>query len=113
MPEIAYLTASDVLALTEWFQERLGYARPIPRAGGQAFLESAVHRAQTAAFYGTADVPLKAAALANGIALNHPFLDGYKRGAWVVACVVFLWMNGFRLPDDALEPLAGTADRPA
>ena len=106
MPEnIEYLTASDVLALTEWFLERLGYARPILRAGGQALLESAVNRAQTAAFYGSAYVVLQAAALANGIALNHPFLDGNKRSAWI-ACVAFLWLNGLRLPDDALEPLA-------
>jgi len=79
MAEIRYLTASDVLALTNWFQEQLGYARPILRAGGQALLESAVNRAQTAAFYASADVVQQAAALANGIALNHPFLDGNGR----------------------------------
>jgi len=105
MPDVDYLTASDVLALTEWFFEHLGYARPILRAGGQALLESAIHRAQTTAFYGGADVELQAAALANGIALNHPFLDGNKRSAWV-ACVAFLWLNGHRLPDEALGALA-------
>jgi len=44
-------------------------------------LDSAVHRAQTAAYYGGADLFLQAAALANGIALNHPFIDGNKRSA--------------------------------
>ena len=105
MAEIEYLTASDVLALTDWFLQRLGYASAILRADGEGLLESAVHRAQTAAFYGGADLILQAAALANGIALNHPFVDGNKRSAWA-ACVTFLWLNGQPLPDSALEPLA-------
>jgi death-on-curing protein len=75
------------------------------RLGGQELLESAVHRAQTAAFYGDAGVALQAAAMANGILLNHPFLDGNKRSAWL-ACVAFLWLNGYRLPDKALDALA-------
>jgi death-on-curing protein len=105
MAELRYLTAGDVIALVDWFFERLGYSRPVLRGGGQALLESAVHRAQTAAFYGAADVVLQAATLANGIALNHPFLDGNKRAAWL-ACVSFLSLNGYALPDQALEPLA-------
>jgi len=51
------------------------------------------------------DLSLQAACLANGIALNHPFLDGNKRSAWA-ACVAFLRLNGHALLDDALEPLA-------
>ena len=105
MPDVDYLTASDLLALTDWFSEHLGYARPTLRAGGQALLESAVHHAQTAGFYCGADVVLHAAALADGIAVNPPFLDGNKRSAWV-ACVAFLWLNGHRLPDEALGALA-------
>ena len=88
-----------------WLFERLGYAPPILRGNGQALLESAVHRAQTAAYYGGADLVLRAASLANGIALNHAFLDGNKRSAWA-ACVAFLSLNGHPLPDAALEPLA-------
>jgi death on curing protein len=105
MAEIAYLLASDVLALTDWFMQRLGYPPPILRGNGQAQLESAVHRARTTAYYGGADLIQQAAALANGIALNHPFVDGNKRCAWI-ACVGFLWLNGRPLPDDALDPLA-------
>ncbi|HLZ31504.1 MAG TPA: type II toxin-antitoxin system death-on-curing family toxin [Chloroflexota bacterium] len=105
MAEIDYLTASDVVALTGWFFERLGYAPPSLRGNGQALLESAVYRAQTAAFYGGADLIQQAASLANGILQNHPFLDGNKRCAWA-ACVAFLWLNGCPLPDEALDPLA-------
>jgi death on curing protein len=105
MAEIDYLTASDVLALTGWLFERLGYAPPILRDNGQALLQSAVHRAHTAAYYGGADLTSQAASLANGIMLNHPFVDGNKRSAWA-ACVAFLWLNGRSLPDIALEPLA-------
>jgi death on curing protein len=105
MPEVEYLTASDILALTTWFFEQLGYAPPLLRANGLALLESAVHRAQTAAHYGGAELVLQAAALTNGVSLNHAFIDGNKRSAWI-ACVTFLALNGHPLPEDALEPLA-------
>ena len=100
MVETEYLTASDVLALTGWFFQRLGYAAPILRGDGQALLETAVHRAQTAAYYAGADLSLQAACLANGIAVNHPFLDGNKRTA-LAASLVFLENNGL-LPDRKL-----------
>jgi death-on-curing protein len=64
-----------------------------------------VHRAQTAAYYGGAELVQQAAALANGVALTQPFVDGNQRGAWI-ACLTFLALNGHPLPDDALEPLA-------
>lgn len=105
MPEIEYLTAPDVIALADWFFRRLGYAIPILRGNGLALLESAVHRAQSVAYYGGADLVAQAAALANGIALNHAFLDGNKRSAWI-ACVTFLAVNGHPLSEDAFEPLA-------
>jgi death-on-curing protein len=105
MAETEYLTASDVFALTGWLFQRLGYAPPIWRGNGQTLLESAVHRPQTAAYDAGADLIQQAACLANGIMVNHPFLDGNKRSAWA-ACVAFLRLNGHALPDDALEPLA-------
>jgi len=48
----------------------------------------------------------KAAALLQSLAINHPFIDGNKRTAWV-SCVVFLAMNDVQLrPDiDAAERL--------
>lgn len=101
---VRYLTADDVLAIAADFFERLGYASPILRGNGRALLESAVHRAQTMAFYSDADVIMQAAALTNGIALSHPFLDGNKRTAFA-ACLVFLRQND--------HPLRTKADRDA
>jgi death on curing protein len=119
MRDVAYLSATDVLALANTFFARLGYAPPILRGGGEDLLGSAVVRAENVAHYAAADLCGQAAALANGIALNHPFLDGNKRTAWI-ACVTFLALNGHLLPDEAFEPLADqliamheTADRSA
>ena len=75
------LTADDVVALTEYFPRRLSYPPPILRGGGRALPESTVNRAHAAAHYAGADVAWQAAALANGIPLNHPFVDGNMRGA--------------------------------
>ena len=93
MPKTRYLSATDVEALTTEFFERLGYAPPTLRGGGRALLESAVQRARNSAYSAGGDVIAQAAALCNGIALNHPWLDGNKRSAFV-ACLVFLRLNG-------------------
>jgi death-on-curing protein len=105
MPDTVYLTAADVRALANAYLRRLGYAAPILRGNGEALLESAIHRARTAAYYGAADLIQQAAALTNGIALNHPFLDGNKRSAWIT-CITFLELNGLPLPEEAYDPLA-------
>lgn len=49
--------------------------------------------------YGEDDTCALAAAYAFGIARNHPFVDGNKRTAWVVANL-FLDLNGFELAFD-------------
>nr|WP_203599826.1 type II toxin-antitoxin system death-on-curing family toxin [Streptomyces sp. SID10853] len=71
-------------------------------------LESAVHRPSASMFGQEAypDLFDKAASLLQSLAINHPFIDGNKRTAWV-SCVVFLAMNGVQLrPDiDAAERL--------
>lgn len=59
-------------------------------------LESAMARPQNLAGYGDPDAPALAAAYAFGIARNHPFIDGNKRTAWVVARL-FLAKNGIVL----------------
>ena len=64
-----------------------------------------MNRAHAAAHYAGADVAWQAAALANGIPLNHPFVDGNMRGAWA-ACASFLSLNGQSLAVHALVPLA-------
>jgi death on curing protein len=102
---IRYLSPDEVLANADHYFERLGYARPILRGGGRALLESAVARAQTVAHYADGDLFDQAAALCNGLALNHPFVDGNKRTAFS-ACATFLEVNGALLPDEALVPFA-------
>ena len=98
-----YLTAEDVLAIAE---QAVDDQTVVVRDAG--LLESAVHR-PSASMFGQeayADLFDKAAALLQSLAINHPFLDGNKRTAWV-SCVVFLAMNEVQLrPDiDAAERL--------
>lgn len=59
-------------------------------------LESALFRPQNLAAYGMPDVADLAAAYAFGVVRSHPFLDGNKRTAWVLARL-FLADNGHRL----------------
>ncbi len=59
-------------------------------------LESALARPINRAAYGNGDVFDLAAAYAFGIARNHPFIDGNKRTAYVVA-ELFLMKNGHLL----------------
>jgi death on curing protein len=63
----------------------------------RALLLSALARPQNLAAYETPDVAALAACYAMGIARNHPFLDGNKRTAFVVAAGVFLPLNGYQL----------------
>jgi death on curing protein len=59
-------------------------------------LESAMARPQNLATSGDPDVAALAAAYGFGIARNHPFVDGNKRTAAVVA-ETFLLLNGYSL----------------
>lgn len=59
-------------------------------------LLSALARPLNLAAYGEPDAPALAAAYAFGVARNHPFVDGNKRTAWVLARL-FLQKNGVRL----------------
>lgn len=60
---------------------------------------SAMTRARNRWEYGVDDLVVLAAAYAFGIARNHPFVDGNKRSAWVVANL-FLFLNGAELVFD-------------
>ena len=62
-------------------------------------LESALARPQNLAAYGEPDAASLAAAYAFGIARNHPFVDGNKRSAWVIARL-FLAANNRKLTFD-------------
>jgi death-on-curing protein len=59
-------------------------------------LRSALARPENLAAYGDPDLFDLAAAYARGIVQNHPFVDGNKRTAFVVA-VSFLDLNGQEL----------------
>ena len=59
-------------------------------------LESAMARPENIAAYGAPDAATLTAAYAFGIARNHPFVDGNKRTAMVVA-ETFLVLNGYLL----------------
>jgi len=96
-----------------WLEKALALAihdRQLAEHGGisgvrdGALLESALARPQQLHAYGDPppDLADLAAALAYGLARNHPFLDGNKRTA-AVACETFLELNGTTLEADDLE----------
>ena len=62
-------------------------------------LESALGRPVNRWHYGTDDIAELAAAYAFGVARNHPFIDGNKRTAWVLARL-FIVMNGLTIAFD-------------
>lgn len=67
-------------------------------------LESALARPQQMSVYAEPEPDLAdlAAALAHGLARNHPFVDGNKRTAAVV-CETFIELNGARLDAEDAE----------
>jgi death-on-curing protein len=100
-----YLTLGEVVALHRAILAATGGAEGIRDLGA---LESAL--AQPKATFDGADlypsVVDKASALAFGLAMNHPFVDGNKRIAHA-AMAVFLDLNGFAIeaPVDDQEQL--------
>lgn len=65
---------------------------------------SALSRPRNQWGYGTDDICALAAAYAFGMARNHPFVDGNKRTAWVLARL-FLALNGAVLSFDAADAI--------
>lgn len=59
-----------------------------------ALLDSAVNRPRQLFAYGEPDPFALAAAVAEGIVRNHPFLDGNKRAGFMAAAL-FLEVNGW------------------
>ncbi|MEZ0072571.1 type II toxin-antitoxin system death-on-curing family toxin [Planotetraspora sp. GP83] len=92
---IRYLTVEQVLDLAELAIEGTPQLRDL------GLLDSAVHRPQARMFGHEAypDLITKGAALLHSLAVNHPFLDGNKRVAWV-STVVFLAYNGVEMDTD-------------
>ncbi len=74
-------------------------------------LESVLARPINQWSYGEHDIIRLAAALAYGIARNHPFTDGNKRTAWVAARL-FLKVNGIAIDftrEDAIATVLALA----
>ncbi|WP_374944693.1 type II toxin-antitoxin system death-on-curing family toxin [Sphingomonas sp.] len=67
-------------------------------------LDSAIARPINKHSYGEEDPCALAAAYAFGIARNHPFLDGNKRTAWVMARL-FLQLNGVTITFDKADAI--------
>jgi death-on-curing protein len=88
-----------------WIDDRLALAvhdRQLSEHGGGAgvrdpgALESALGRPRNRWAHGESDLCRLAAAYAFGVARNHPFVDGNKRTAWVLARS-FLILNDHEL----------------
>ena len=75
----------------------------------EGLLDSALHRPLHLCNYGKPSLFELAAAYANGLIRNHPFLDGNKRLGFTIA-VVFLEINGIEFAateaDAAVKTLA-------
>lgn len=92
------MKVADVVFVETEDVER-AHARALARFGGQegvrdrGLLESAVMAPRTGYYASLAEL---AAVYAHGLAKNHPFLDGNKRTAVIVA-LAFLRVNGHAL----------------
>ncbi|MGE0199953.1 MAG: type II toxin-antitoxin system death-on-curing family toxin [Candidatus Melainabacteria bacterium] len=93
---VIYLTLVEVLAMHQILIQRYGGHAGIREPGA---LESALARPQMG-YYQSA--PEQAAALAESLAMNHPFVDGNKRIAFAVMHA-FLVINGYQLTADSAQ----------
>ncbi len=103
-----------------WIETQVALAvhdRQLAEHGGPAgvrdagMLDSALARPRNQWEYGEDDRFALAAAYAFGIARNHPFADGNKRSAWVLARL-FLALNGVKIafaPEDAIRAMLALA----
>lgn len=108
--EPEWLTADDAILFHDRILATFGGASGVR---DRALLESAMSRPRHVFAYESADLFALAGACAHGVAKNHPFVDGNKRVAFVLARV-FLGLNGQRFdPPEAeavvmVEGLAGS-----
>ena len=99
MSDIVWVRPDVVLAVHE---EQLAEHGGSAGLRDEGLLHSALARPQNLAAYDDPGLAELAAAYAYGIVRNHPFVDGNKRTAFVVA-ELFLAMNGLTLEaDDAV-----------
>ena len=102
--EPLWLALLEVLAVHEMLLALHGGAIGIRDRG---LLESALGRPQNSWAYERADLFALAAAYADGIANNHPFIDGNKRTAFIAAAL-FLETNGYEFIAPEEEVVAMT-----
>lgn len=103
--------------IEEIHEEQLAHHGGAAGLRDSSLLESALARPLNAWSYGESDLCELAALLAEGIARNHPFVDGNKRTGFM-AGYIFLRANGLRLQasnrdaaDMTLGLAAGTLPR--
>jgi death-on-curing protein len=107
-PEPIWLDIDIALAVHDRQLAEHGGGTGIRDAG---MLESALARPLNRWSYGVDDFAALAAAYAFAIARNHPFVDGNKRTAWVLARL-FLALNRVTLqfePEDAIRAMLALA----
>lgn len=94
-----------------WLDSRIAFAvhdRQLAEHGGggglrdAGALESALARPVNRWNYGENELVVLAAAYAFGIARNHPFVDGNKRTAWIMARL-FLLANAVEIAFDKVD----------
>ena len=106
--EPVWLEAAEAMAIHDRQLAEHGGGTGVRDAG---MLESALGRPINRWSYGEDDRCALAAAYAFGIARNHPYVDGNKRTAWVLARL-FLALNGVRIafaPEDAIRTVLALA----
>jgi death-on-curing protein len=107
-PGWRWIGSASVLAIHD---EQIAEHGGMPGLRDESLLLSALARPQNLAAYDEPDIA-GLAAYAVGIARNHPFLDGNKRTAWVVA-EIFLLKNGYELiasDGDGVRAMLAVAD---
>jgi death on curing protein len=106
--EPIWLDSRDAMAIHDRQLAEHGGAVGLRDVG---LLDSALARPVNRWSYGEDSPAALAAAYAFGIARNHPFTDGNKRTAWVLARL-FLAINGHKLafdPADAIRMMLALA----
>jgi death-on-curing protein len=106
--EPVWLDVTDAMAIHD---RQLAEHGGMPGVRAIEMLESALARPVNRWSYGEDDRCALAAAYAFGIARNHPFADGNKRTAWVLARL-FLALNDVTItfaPDDAIKTVLALA----
>ena len=95
-----HLAVAEVIALHN--EAMLRFKRTAEHVRDENALGSAIARSRMAEHYENADLVRQAALLGAGISQAQAFVDGNKRTA-LIACRVFLSLNGWDLPGVSLE----------